>query len=320
MNNLQQVRRLISLVVYGLISLVIATIIVRIFLLIIGANTASPFVVFIYNTSATFVGMFQGIYPSIYVGDGKIVIEIYSVVALLFYVMLAYLISKSIRAVIDTDVVQIISNLIDSGFKFAEAVLIMRFIFKLTGASVSSQFVRALYEISNIIYEPFQGILPGFSIASLGVVFETSTLIAIIAIIIFDSVSEGIIKQLNKSTPSAPKAPAPQPVRSEPTFVHVQAPQPASQPVNPQHITINMPQQQPQYIPQQPQYVDRRTIQVIQPQQPLPPAQNYPYQGQNDLEHQRPIHNQQLPGQNVFYRPNTEHMAPRNASPGSVNT
>jgi hypothetical protein len=307
MDNLNQIRRIISLVVYGAISLIIALIIVRIFLMLIGASTESGFVTFIYNSSNTFVGMFRGIYQNININAGKSVIEIFTLVALIFYISLGYLISKSIRSVIEADLLQVISNIIDTAFKFVEFLLITRFLLKLTGASTVSQFVSVIYEISNIIYEPFQGILPGIQVASLGIIFETSTLIAIIAIIIFDIASESMIAYINKTaTPSKPKAQK-IPVVHQP-IVNVQVPQQQYQPVQYQaptpNITIQMPPQQAQ-----PQYVDRRTVQVVAPNQPLQPS--YPYANQNHLESQRPVHSQQMHGQNYNPPIYNEPMAPR---------
>jgi hypothetical protein len=310
MDNLNQIRRIISLVVYGSISLIIALIIVRILLMLIGSSTESGFVSFIYSTSDTFVGMFRGIYQNININAGKSVIEIFTLVALIFYISVGYLVSKSIRSVVEVDLLQVISNIIDTGFKFVEFLLITRFLLKLTGASTVSQFVSVVYEISNIIYEPFQGILPGIQVASLGIIFETSTLIAIIAIIIFDIASESMIAYINKtavpSKPKVHKAPA-QHVNTQP-IVNVHVPQQQYQPMQYQaptpNITIQMPPQQPQ-----PQYVDRRTVQVVSPNQPLQPS--YPYANQNHLESQRPVHNQQMHGQNYNQPIYNEPMAPR---------
>lgn len=322
MDDLKKIRRIISIIVYGLISIVVALIIVRIFLLVIGANRSTPVVQFMYDSSDVFVGMFRGIYPDIIINKGQFIVEIYSIVALFFYVSLAFLISKSIRSVVEADIVQALTNIIDSCFKFLEFVLILRFIFKLTGASVASQFVRALYEISSIIYEPFKGIMPGFSIPSLNSVFETSTIIAIIIIVIFDVVSESIIAHLRKeweaekkSNPPKPSSPAPtivKTVEKEVVQVPTQQPLQAYQTPAP-NITINMPQQQPPT-----QYVDKRTINVVPPLQPVQPS--YPYFGANDLEHQRPAANQGLPGQGYYVRPNNEPSASRNANPSSANS
>jgi hypothetical protein len=298
--DLKRIKRTITIVVYGLVSIVVALIVVRLLLLVIGANKSSAVVAFVYGASDVFVGVFRGIYPNIVINEGQFVIEIYSIIGLSFYLSLAFLISKSIKSVFETDPIQIITNLIDTGFKFAEFILITRFVFKLTGASVASQFVAVLYDISGIIYEPFKGILPGFSIPSLNAVFETSTIIAIVIIIIFDVASESIIAHLRKEAEEAnmrkaDKAPAP-------------------------NITINIPQQAPVHQPPT-QYIDSRTVHVVSPNIPLQPHQpNYPYFDANNLEKQRPKRAQQLSGQGYYTQPNNEPMAPRNASPSSVNS
>jgi len=323
--DLKQIKRLVTIAVFGLISIVIAMIIIRIFLLVIGANKSSQVVTFIYGASDVFVGMFRGIYPDIIVNNGQFVIEIFSLVGLFFYVTVAFLVSKSIRSVLETDIIQLLTNLIDTGFKFAEFVLIMRFVFKLTGASVTSQFVTALYEISAVIYEPFKGILPGFSIPSLNSVFETSTIIAIIIIVVFDIASEGIIAHLRKEAEEAkirkasePSKPQTQVItKVEKHYIREQATPPQSQTPN---ITINMPQ--PGAQAQQPttQYIDSRTVHVVAPNTPLQPAQNYPYFGANSLEGQRPATKRQISGQGHYPKSNNEPMASRNANPSSANS
>lgn len=317
MESLQQIRKTVSLVVYGLISLVIGSIIVRIFLLVIGANVQSGFGRFIIDVTRTFVGPFEGIYPSINISNGKFEIEIFSVIALIVYVLIAYLIQKSINSVINTDFAEILSNILDSIFKILEFILITRFLLKLTGASEVSQFVRIIFEASNVFYEPFRLLMPGanFTIPSLNLVFETSTLIAIIIIIIFDSVSEGFIMQMKKLGTEGNSTPK----TKQPDVKAVSQPQ----------ITINVPQQQPTIIQpqvQQPptQYIDKRTIQVIQPQQSQPQFQaqpipnnyrpsfeapqqhNYPYANSNQMENNRPVN---MPQPNPY---NNQNVTPNN--------
>lgn len=327
MDDLKQIRRIVSIAIYGLVSVVVALIIVRIFLLVIGANTSSPAVSFIYNASDTFVGMFKGIYPNIVVNSGQFIIEIYSIIALFFYVSVAFLVSKSINSVVEADIIQIIINLIDTGFKFLEFILILRFIFKLTGASVASQFLVVLYQVSNIIYEPFKGILPGFTIPSINAVFETSTIIAIIIIIVFDVVSEGIIAHLRREWEAEKSSKPIQPQRQVTQVIHTHETTPVQQtpvqqtpaPAAP-NITINFPQQQQQQAPTQ--YIDRRTVQVVSPNTPLQSSNHptYPYFGANDLERQRPQQNYQLQGQGYYPQPHGEPSASRNANPSSANS
>ena len=168
-----------------------------------------------------------------------------------------------------------------------------------------------------------------FSIASLNVIFETSTIIAIIIIIVFDVISEGIIAHLRKEWEEEKVNKSPQPPKQvtqvvtqvEKHIIHEPAQSQAPSQAPAPNITINIPQQQQQ--PQPNQYIDRRTVQVVSPNQPLQPTQpqhNYPYFGANDLEHQRPTQNQQLPGQGYYVPLQSEPSAPRNANPSSSNS
>jgi hypothetical protein len=301
--DFKEIKKYISIAVYGLVSIIIALIIVRVFLLVIGANTGSLAVSFIYNTSEIFVAMFRGIYPNVLIDNGRFVIEIFSINALMFYLAIAFLVQKSIKSVFESDSIQLLTNIIDTVFKFAEFILITRFILKLTGASVASQFVRILYDISGMIYEPFKGILPGYSIPSLNSVFETSTIIAIIIIIVFDVLTEGVIAHMRKESDEFE---AKKTVKQS----KQQAP----------NITINLPQQKANQQPTT-QYIDSRTVHVVAPNTPLQPARpNYPYFGTNQLENQRPARMQQLDGQGYYNQPHGRPIAPRNANPDSANS
>jgi len=335
MMDLQKLRKLVTLFVFGIFSLIMASIIVRIFLRVIGANESNAIVAFIYNVSGSFIDGFRGAYPNISINGDTYALEIFAVLAIMFYVILAFLISRLLKSFLDTDVVNIITHVIDTGFKAVEFVLITRFMFKLTGASVQSSFVDTIYNMSNVIYVPFKDVIPAQTIEVSKLIFEPSTLIAIIIIIIFDAAMEGVInyvRKMDKDAPSKPKAPKPAPAQPQPNFTfNIPQQEPAKQQAP--NIMINVPQlqQQPQYIqPPQPQYVDQRTIHVVSPQAapahlPQPQPQNYPYFAGNQAEQMRPPrnpnsqiwkHNQGNPNAGFYNQP----MAPRNANPGSANS
>lgn len=287
--------------VYGIFGLITAVVFVRLLLMVLGANPESGFVVFWYDFSNIFVDMFKNIYPSIRPENSNIVIETSSIVAMLFYLLLAFLTSKSLTSVASNNGVQIIKNIVDAIFKTVEFLLIARFLLKITGANSETLFVNFIYSVSAIVYEPFQGVFPTIKIENFDIVFETSTLLAIVIIIIFDVITEGIIDNLSealgKNAPTQPTYRTTTPVAQ----THATHQQPAP------NITINVPQPNQQQA--QPTYVDRRTVQVF------PAAGNAPGYGQNHLENQRPNPNQQLPGgqqQHPLYGQN----APRNPNQG----
>lgn len=298
--NSATIRTQIRAVVYGIFGIISAIVLIRIILVIVGANPGAPFVSFWFDISGFFINIFRSTYPILEAELLKVRIELYSVFALLFYTTCAFLVQKSFTSFTREDPIEVVKAIIDSLFKFAEALLITRFLFKLTGASVVGIFVKFIYEVSAIVYEPFRGILPTIQIGDLGIIIESSTVIAIIVIVIFDAVTEGVIDSLTghkKFSAAGDYYAPPAPV------VHNQ---PAQQ--QPQQITINIPhsQQQP---PQQ--IIDRRTVQVVTP---TPPRPAYPYYGQNDLNQQRPPH--QLGYKNQ--QPQGFNQPPRNPNaPGS---
>ncbi|MFQ5492785.1 MAG: hypothetical protein ACE5DX_01325 [Candidatus Dojkabacteria bacterium] len=299
--TLANLKAQIRAVVFGIFGILVAIVLIRIILRLVGANPDASFVSFWYNISDFLVNLFRDIYPVLQANLLKVRIELFSVFALMFYVIAAFLVQKSFTSVADDDSVQILKNIIDALFKITEFLLITRFIFKLTGAAIGSGFVKFIYAVSAIVHEPFQGILPTINVGDFNIIFESSTLIAIVVIIIFDLVTEGIIDNLTGAVPKKKKPP-------QPVFVN---PVPAAQPQQPQNITINVPQQ-----PQQPapQVVDRRQIHVVNP-----PPQPHPQTGQSHLEGQHP--QRQLPPHSPGhgYRrppPQPGQNAPRNPNTG----
>lgn len=284
--DFKQFKKRSAIIIYGIFGFIVAIIFIRILLKALGANPDANFVVFWYDLSYFFVGIFDGIYPNIAPESSNLVIELYSIVAMLFYMLLSFLTSKSISSVADSSALRVIQNIVDALFKFAEFLLITRFIFKITSASTASTFVEFIYSVSALVYEPFRNIFPTIKVENFNIVFETSTLLAIIVIIIFDIITEGIIEKLMDT--DDPKEQSNNNNNGFAMAAHApQQQQPQAQPAN---ITINIPQ--PQAQPAQQPIIDNRTVQVY-------PSGNYPGQGQNHLEGQRPAPDLQLPGNNA---------------------
>jgi uncharacterized protein YggT (Ycf19 family) len=79
--------------IFGLIEIVLA---VRILFELLGANSSTPFVSWVYAISGTLLNPFRGIFPSP-VLQGKFVLDISAIIALFVYALIAYLISELIR-------------------------------------------------------------------------------------------------------------------------------------------------------------------------------------------------------------------------------
>jgi len=292
MDDARNVRRIINTLVFGIFGFIVAIIFVRILLKLLGANPEAGFVVFWYQLSHNFVGSFQGIYPSLETTATRNLLEVYSVIAMMFYLILALLSAKLFTSVTQPTKLDIINTFIDGVFKFIEFFLITRFILKITGANVISLFVNFIYSVSAIIYEPFTGILPTYKVGT--ITFETSTLIAIIIIIIFDLVTENLVKNLRKDLAADKSVKQNLPASATPG-TYTQAP--STQQPSPTNITINLPQ--PLQPANPPHVVERRTVQIFNPPQPQAKPHKYPGQYQNQLENQPPIPSQQLPQKNL---------------------
>jgi uncharacterized protein YggT (Ycf19 family) len=74
-----------------------------------------------------------------------------------------------------------------------EVLLILRFFFRLFGASEASGFIRFLYDLTFPLMHPFQGIFSDPAVGTQGV-FEVSTLIAIV---IYALITWGVVWVVN---------------------------------------------------------------------------------------------------------------------------
>lgn len=203
--NLESLKIKLKVGVYITLSVIVAIIIVRVLLKLLGANEVSQFAVFWYDLSYYFVGIFEGIYPVIAPDASNLVFETYSVVAVIVYTLLAGILSKSLTSISATSTINRVKEILDVIFKLIEFFLGFRFILKLTGASVTSDFVQFIYSASNIVYKPFTGLLPTYEFgADSKFLLEISTLIAIVVVIIFDVLSDILISTIKKATLSTP--------------------------------------------------------------------------------------------------------------------
>jgi len=182
--------------------------IVRILLKLLGANEASQFAIFWYDLSSYFVGFFEGIFPMISPVESNFIFETHSIIALIVYSLIAGIMAKSITSIGASSNYNRAKEVLDLVFKILEFLLISRFVLKLTGASTEAGFTQFIYSSSDIVHRPFAGIFPVYELGGNGeFVLEISTLIAIIIVVIFDVVSDILIRTLKKSeTPSLPSA------------------------------------------------------------------------------------------------------------------
>lgn len=203
--NLESIKVKLKVGVYITLSVIVAIIIVRILLKLLGANEVSQFAVFWYDLSSYFVGVFGGIYPVIAPDASNLIFETHSVVAVIVYTLLAGILSKSLTSISATSTINRVKEVLDVIFKVIEFFLGFRFILKLTGASETADFVQFIYSASSIVYKPFTGLLPTYEFgADATFLLEISTLIAIVVVIIFDVLSDILISTLKKATLATP--------------------------------------------------------------------------------------------------------------------
>ncbi len=258
-----KLKKQIQLLVLGLFGIAIAFLLIRGFLIIIGSNPDAPFVVF-WNDKLTapLIYPFEGIYGDWLLGTARI--ELATVLAIFINLVSALLATKIIGTFFNNDPKELLVDIVDSMFKVAEYVLIFRFMFRLTDASLEAPFVKVIVSyMSEIVYKPFIGILPGQKFGpSNEFVFETSTLVAIIIIIVLDIVAESIMYGIMKSDDDKSENQNQMQPQGWSNVTNVQQqpmptaypPQQQQQPQN-MHININVPpygQQQQQMSYQEP--------------------------------------------------------------------
>jgi len=252
--QIKQVINGVVLFIFGVIEIILA---IRLLLKLIGASSASSFVRFWDSLSNSVYGAFSGTLPDL--GAGSFVLELNTLIAIFVYALTAILIIKSVGSLFEDRAHDKVKGLIDSMFKVIESILGLRLLFRLLGAGKSG-IITFLYGLSSPFYEPFRGILP--TIGQGKIVFETSTFIAIIIIVILDYASDRLLKEIFKDAgmlsspqpqqPSSPPAaqgqPAPASPQQVPT-VNVNYTPPVSQATPPQQVQPASPPSQP--YPQQ---------------------------------------------------------------------
>jgi uncharacterized protein YggT (Ycf19 family) len=251
---MQSIQNRVRTLLYSVFAVIIGVILIRLLLKAIGANPTNEFADFWYEFSDIFVEPWAVIYSSI--ASGQYILEIYSIIALLFYLIIAGILTYSATAAFEDTRKEAIIQIVDAFFKAAEFLLISRFIFKLTNASTTASFVTFVYDYSAIVYEPFENLLPAATIGD--VTIEISTIIALIIIIILDLITEQLMVNILDALLPAGRPqdggariqshPQPQPKPQQPVQ------QPPLQPA--QNININIPQTPPN------QYVDQRSVNV----------------------------------------------------------
>ena len=86
------VRMVIDLV-FGIIELIIA---LRIVFELFNANPLTPFISWLYSTSASLIAPFSGIFPSPFIGNG-FKLDLPALIALVIYAIIAYILSMLIN-------------------------------------------------------------------------------------------------------------------------------------------------------------------------------------------------------------------------------
>jgi uncharacterized protein YggT (Ycf19 family) len=78
-------------------------------------------------------------------------------------------------------------------FTVLEVLLLLRFVFKLTGANANQQLVRALYDVTEPLVRPFQGIFPDLAGPP---VIEIAALLAIVFLFLIGALIVALVRAL----------------------------------------------------------------------------------------------------------------------------
>lgn len=169
------------------------TLLLRLILKLIAASTESSFVSAVYGLTEPFFKPFEGTLGN--PAAGPVTFEIDTLIAMITYSLLGFFFFKLFQAIFEDSVQERLHDLLDLFFKLAETVLVYRLVFKMLGAA-GSMFLDMLYVVSSPFYAPFQGLLPSLEYENF--VFETSTFVAIILLIVMDVVTENLFTEVKK--------------------------------------------------------------------------------------------------------------------------
>jgi uncharacterized protein YggT (Ycf19 family) len=88
--------KVVSILLYIWVIFGVIVLGLRVFLLAFSANAATPFVQYIYKTSADYLAPFRGIFPSKPVGETGY-LDVASIFAIIMYLLFAWLVSAGIN-------------------------------------------------------------------------------------------------------------------------------------------------------------------------------------------------------------------------------
>jgi uncharacterized protein YggT (Ycf19 family) len=91
-----RISRVIAYVMYAWVIFGVATLLMRVFLLAFSANATTPFVEFIYTTSADYLEPFRGIFPSKAIGETGY-FDVAAVFAIIVYLFIMWGFSSLIK-------------------------------------------------------------------------------------------------------------------------------------------------------------------------------------------------------------------------------
>ncbi len=92
------VSRIIAYIVYAWAFVAVILLSLRVFMLAFSANASTPFVEFVYRTSADYMAPFRDIFPVKPVGETGY-FDVAALFAIIMYLLLAWLISSIIRLI-----------------------------------------------------------------------------------------------------------------------------------------------------------------------------------------------------------------------------
>lgn len=92
------VSRIVAYIVYAWAFVAVILLSLRVFMLAFSANASTPFVEFVYRTSADYMAPFRDIFPVKPIGETGY-FDVAALFAIIMYLLLAWLISSAIRLI-----------------------------------------------------------------------------------------------------------------------------------------------------------------------------------------------------------------------------
>lgn len=252
-----QIRTKVRAIILAITGLIVAILIVRIGLDLFSASTSNSFIKFFFDISNPLIDQFDGVIEQSRNSSFRNV-NVSAIVAIVIYAILGILISEIVTSFLYESYENIVQNLVDIFFKVLEFLVFSRIVIDFFLIQDRATFIQRINDLTNWTQDAF------IAVKFLEGRVNLSAIIILIIIVVFDIVTESLIKSIF-STVGPEEHQLKKVYEPQQPNIFVGNNNPPYKPNQPlvQHININVPTGQNPYQNQIPQNVP---VNVTNPQ------------------------------------------------------